>query len=121
MRVTCGAGHTERRALADKFGKRKILIVALAASTFPIFFFVYCRTFIQTLIVLLTIAVSNAFLMPTCSALLADIVPKEKRNSVISVLGRGTLMINTQGGGGGGPRMGLLLTIPVILASIISG
>jgi len=107
--------------LADKFGKRKILIVALAASTFPIFFFVYCRTVIQTLIVLLAIAVSNAFLMPTCSALLADIVPREKRNSVMSVLVRGTLMINTQGGGGGGPRMGLLLTIPVILASIISG
>jgi len=107
--------------LADKFGKKKILIAALAVSAFPIFFFVYCKTFIQTLIVLLAIAVSNTFLMPSCSALLADIVPREKRSSVMSVLGRGTLMINTQGGGGGGPRMGLLLTIPVIFASLISG
>ena len=37
-------------------------------------------------------------------------------------LGRGMLFIMVRGGGGGGgPGMGSLLTIPMILASLISG
>ena len=39
----------------------------------------------------------------------------------MSALGQGMLFINTRGGGGGGPGMGALLTIPSIIGSIFGG
>lgn len=108
--------------MVDRFGKRRSIIAALALSIFPVSLFVYCKTFLQALIVLLVIAVANSFLMPACSTLLADIVPREKRGRVMAVLGQGTLMIMQEGGGGGGgPGIGFLLTIPMMLGSLVSG
>ncbi len=108
--------------IVDKLGKRKALIAALTLSVLPVFLFVFCRTFLHTLLVLLMTSVANSFIMPTCSALVADFVPREKRGRVMATLGRGMLFIMVGGGGGGGgPGMGTLLTIPMILASLLSG
>ncbi len=108
--------------MVDRFGKRITIIAALALSIFPVSIFTLCRTFSQTLIVLLVTAVTNSFLMPSCSTLLADVVPREKRGRVMASLGRGMLMIMAQGsGGGGGPGIGMLLTIPMMLGSLVSG
>ena len=39
----------------------------------------------------------------------------------MATLGRGWLLVNFQGGVGGGPGMGFLLTFPVIIGSLIGG
>lgn len=108
--------------IVDKFGKKRTIIAAFALSILPVSLFVYCRTFLQTLIVLLVISIANSFLLPACETLLADSVPREKRGRVMAALGRGMLMIMAEGGGeGGGPGIGLLLTIPMMLGSLASG
>jgi hypothetical protein len=39
----------------------------------------------------------------------------------MSAIGRGSVMIGASGGGIGGPGMGFLTTIPVMIASLIGG
>jgi MFS family permease len=80
-------------AIVDRFGKRKVIIVALTLSLFPVFFFTYCRTFIQTLIALALITAVSMFLNPACQALVADIVPKERRGRIGAAFGRGSIGI----------------------------
>ncbi len=107
--------------LIDRFGKRRTLITALAFSVIPVSLFVYCKTFLQTFTVLLMIPISNAFLMPACSSLLADIVPRVRRGRIMAALGQGGFFIRAQGGLTGGPGLGFVLTLPVILGSLIGG
>jgi MFS family permease len=107
--------------LVDRFGKRRTLITALTFTIFPVFLFVYCQTFPQTLMILGMIPIANTFLTPSCSSLLADIVPRERRGRVMAALGQGSLFIRAQGGLTGGPGLGFLLTLPVIVGSLLGG
>jgi len=65
--------------------------------------------------------VANTFLISGAPTFMAHSVPSDKRGRVMAALGQGMLVINTRGGGGGGPGMGAILTIPSILGSIIGG
>ncbi len=108
-------------ALIDKYEKRKIVAGALALSVIPVMVFPYCNSLITTLLLFIPIAVSNAFLMPVAGALMADLVPPERRGMVMAAIGRGSLLLNFRGGSGGGPTMGFLLTLPVIVGSLAGG
>jgi MFS family permease len=105
----------------DRFGKRKTIITSIIITVPTTLYFVHAQGFLEVLIILVLLSVANAFLLPACSALMADIVPKEMRGRVMAILGRGALMINPGGGGGGGPGMGFLFAIPVVLGSITGG
>ena len=59
--------------------------------------------------------------MPASTALLADYVPREMRGRVMAAIGRGSVLIGATGGGTGGPGMGYLFTIPVIMSSLVGG
>lgn len=39
----------------------------------------------------------------------------------MAAIGQGALFINMRGGGGGGPGMGAVLTIPAIMGSLLGG
>ena len=80
-------------AVVDRFGKRKVIIVALAISILPVFFFTYCTNFVQTLAVLALVTAVSMFLTPACQALVADIVPKEMRGRIGAAFGRGSIGI----------------------------
>jgi MFS family permease len=109
--------------VVDRFSKRRILIVSLIATIIPVWFFIFSKTFWEVLVLTLIISVANAFLMPTCQTIVAEIVPHELRGRVMSAIGRGAIMVTSPGlgGGGGGPGMGFVLTIPVIIGSLIGG
>lgn len=107
--------------LIDKYEKRKIVAGALVLSVIPIMVFPYCNNLMSTLLLFIPIAVSNAFLMPVAGALMADLVPMERRGMVMAAIGRGSLLLNFRGGPGGGPTMGFLLTLPVIVGSLLGG
>jgi MFS family permease len=65
--------------------------------------------------------VSNTFFTPACSALMADTVPRDMRGRVMAAIGRGAVMIGAASGGTGGPGMGFLITLPVMLGSVAGG
>ena len=109
-------------AITDRFGKRNILIAGLAILLLPVFFFVYSSTFMEVLVIFTIISIINSFLIPACSALIADIVPRRWRGRVMALMGRGVLHIWSGGYPWGGPSaMGFLLSIPMMIGSFIGG
>ena len=107
--------------IIDRMEKRKVAAAALTLAVVPILAFPYSSDLQTVTLLFVPIAVSNAFLLPVAGALMADLVPQERRGMVMAALGRGTLLNNYRSGGGGGPAMGFVLTVPVILGSILGG
>jgi MFS family permease len=107
--------------VVDKVSKRKIIIAGLTCTVIPVYFFIYSRTFWHVLALTMVISAANAFLMPTCQTMVAMSVPRELRGRIMSAIGRGVIMVTGPGVGGGGPGMGFLLTIPIIIGSLVGG
>jgi MFS family permease len=109
-------------AIIDRYDKSRIAALALALSAVPALAFPFSRGFVGVILVFVPIAVANGFLMPLAGALMADMVPRERRGMVMATLGRGMLMTNIRGGmAGGGPGMGFITCLPVILGSLLGG
>jgi len=108
-------------ALMDRYDKRKIIALALALAALTASFFPFCRGLLGMLLVFIPLAAANAFLVPGAGALMADLVPRDRRGTAMAALGRGMLFVNYRGGGGGGPGMGFILTLPVVVGSILGG
>ena len=107
--------------VVDRYGRQKFLLASLLLSMVSVPLFVFSTDFIHVLLVRSTIAVTNAFLGPACSALMADTVPRDIRGRVMAAMGRGMFFIGASSGGTGGPGMGFLITIPVMLGSLAGG
>jgi len=103
-------------AIVDKFGKRNVLIVAFTLSILPVFLFTYCKTFMQLVTVLTLITAVGMLLTPACQALVADIVPREKRGRITAAFGRGSVQIRV-----GAVTAGFLPSIGSVLGSIAGG
>lgn len=116
MLLTIPAG-----TLIDMHDKRKIAAFALALSSIPTLAFPHVRGYYSILAVLTVISVANAFLMPVAGAIMADMVPSERRGMAMAAIGRGILVTDLRGGGGGGPSMGFVMTLPVIIGSLLGG
>jgi MFS family permease len=107
--------------LADRYGKTKSMLVSLLLSLVSIPLFVFAASFTQVLLIRLVVAVANAFFTPACSALMADIVPRDSRGRVMAAIGRGTVMLGPASGGTGGPGLGFVTTVPLMIASLLGG
>lgn len=107
--------------IVDRFGVKRVLAFALALSAVPILAFPFSRGFWDVSLLFVAITVANSFLISGAPAFMANAVPPERRGRVMAALGQGMLFINTRGGGGGGPGMGAVLTIPTILGSLLGG
>ena len=97
------------------------MLASLLLSLGSIPLFVLSKGFMEVLFIRSAIAVNNALFIPACSALMADTVPRDMRGRVMAAMGRGTVMMGASGGGTGGPGVGYLITIPLILSSIAGG
>jgi MFS family permease len=107
--------------LVDKYGRTKVLFVALVFSLFSLPSLIFAKSFYHVLLIRLATAVAGAFFMPASTALMADYVPSELRGRVMAAIGRGSMMVGAAGGGTGGPGMGYLFTLPVMGGSILGG
>ena len=107
--------------LVDRFGRRGPMLVALALSLVSVPFFVVASGFAEALAIRAVVGLANALFMPASSALMADSVPREIRGRVMSALGSGGVMLGAAAGGTGGPSLGFLLTLPLMLASFSAG
>ena len=105
----------------DRYGRTKFIRASLLLAMISTPLFVLSSNLIQVLLVRSAIAVANASFTPACSALMADTVPKDMRGRVMAAIGRGAVMLGAASGGTGGPGMGFLITLPVMLGSIAGG
>jgi MFS family permease len=109
-------------AIIDRVGKRNILITGLSILLFPVVLFAYCSTFLEVLAVFVIISIANSFLLPACSAFVADIVPRQWRGRVMGLMGRGALHVWSSGyAWGGSLSTGFLLSIPAMIGSFVGG
>ena len=105
----------------DRWGRTTSLLVALLLSTVAVPLFILAKGFTAVLLIRLVIAVASAITLPACTALMADIAPREIRGRVMAALGQGGVMIGAAGGGTGGPGTGFLITVPLMIASLAGG
>jgi DHA1 family multidrug resistance protein-like MFS transporter len=107
--------------LVDRLGSKRVLTWALIIGSIPMFLFRYMSSLSVITVLMVVMTVANSFLMSGAPSYMTHSVPSERRGRVMSALGQGMLFINTRGGGGGGPGMGTLLTIPSIIGSLLGG
>ena len=106
---------------ADKIGRTKTLLAAVLISLISLPTLILAKNFTQVLLIRLGAALAGALFMPASTALIADYVPRNLRGRVMAALGRGSVLIGATGGGTGGPGMGYLFVIPVMVSSIVGG
>jgi MFS family permease len=82
---------------------------------------IFAGNFIHVLFIRLGVGLAGALFMPSSTALMADYIPRESRGRVMAAIGRGGFFLGAAGGGTGGPGMGYIFTIPVMVASVIGG
>lgn len=107
--------------VVDRYGRTRPMLASLLLSLASIPFFVFSKGFKEVLLIRSAVAVMNAFFIPACSALMADTVHRDIRGRAMAALGRGTFMMGAAAGVIGGPGMGFVITIPVMMASIAGG
>jgi MFS family permease len=106
---------------SDRIGRTKTLLAAVIVSLISLPMLIFATNYTQVLLIRLGAAFAGALFMPASSALMADYVPRNLRGRVMAALGRGSVLIGATGGGTGGPGMGYLFVIPVMISSIIGG
>jgi MFS family permease len=107
--------------IADKYGKTKSLFAAVIISLISLPTLIIAKTFTHVLLIRLSAGLAVALFIPSSIALMADYVPRDLRGRVMAAIGRGSILIGATGGGTGGPGMGYLFTIPVMIASVSGG
>jgi MFS family permease len=105
----------------DHWGRTRCIVASLLLSLIAIPGFVFVQGFIPALLIRVGIAAATAFFVTACTALMADLVPRQARGRVMAALGRGSVMIGAASGGTGGPGVGFVITVPLMLASVSGG
>jgi MFS family permease len=105
----------------DRHGRTPFILASLLITLVSTPLFIYSSTFLHVLLMRGAIGVANALFLPACSALMADIVPRDMRGRVMAAIGRGAVFIGATGGGTGGPGMGFLIVAPVVIGSLLGG
>jgi MFS family permease len=104
--------------LMDKLGRKKLLVALMTITPiFPIAF-LFIKDYWVLVIMVVAVAVCNAFLMPGFQSLLADYTPRERRGRVTSAVGSGNFFIDIRGTMWGG---GMLLFIPLAVGQTLGG
>ena len=112
-------GYLPAGILSDRLGRTPTLLLSLLLTALSVPFFIGAQGFWPVLVLRAVVGVSNALLMPASAALLADLTPREVRGRVMAAIGRGTVMIGA--GGTGGPGLGFLVTLPLMVAAFAAG
>lgn len=107
--------------ISDRIGRTITLLASVAISLISLPSLIFVDDFKGVLFVRFGAAIAGALFMTSSTALMADYVPRSLRGRVMAAIGRGSVLIGATGGGTGGPGMGYLFTIPVIISSMVGG
>ena len=107
--------------LTDRIGRTKTLLGAIIFSLISLPTLMFATDFTSVLLIRLGASIAGALFIPASSALISDYTPREMRGSIMAAVGRGTALIGATGGGTGGPGLGYLFVIPVMISSLVGG
>ncbi|UCH01576.1 MAG: MFS transporter [Candidatus Bathyarchaeota archaeon] len=102
--------------LIDRYGVRKLIIVALSMAIMPVFLFTFCRSFLQVFVALLSLTLVNAILSPAFSSLKANLIPRKRRGRLLTLLGHSVRIA-----WGSAWAMGILLFLPMSAGMLLGG
>jgi len=105
----------------DRKGRVGFVRIALTVAAIAVPATAIATTFTHVLLIRLAIAVANTFFLCACSAMMANALPRDIRGQAMAALGRGTVMLGASSGGTGGPGLGFLTVVPIMVASIVGG
>ncbi len=105
----------------DRWGRARCILVALLVALVATPAFLFVDGFWPVLLIRAVMGTAVAFFVTACSALMADTIPSEMRGRVMAAIGRGTVFLGAASGGTGGPGVGFVITIPLMIASLAGG
>jgi len=106
--------------IMDKHSRKKILIPCMLWTIIMPVLFVNITSYLNLVVIAITISFVNSFLRPGFQSLLADYTPRERRGRVTSSIGAGNFFVDIRGGAGGGGGATLLF-IPSSIAQLLGG
>lgn len=83
--ITLGLGFPLGK-FVDKIGRRKSIILAYLFFIPSSFLFIFCESSAQLLVIYMLFAVGGSLIMPAYNALLADMIPREKRGRILGTI-----------------------------------
>lgn len=75
--------------LIDKIGSRKSIMIALSTALASAIAYPFCTDFTQTLAATIPITIANTILYPATMTLMTNTVPRERRGTLMSLIGQG--------------------------------
>ena len=105
----------------DRWGRARTQRVGLAMALLSSAAFLLARGSVGVLVSRVLGTLAMALFIPSNSALVADTVPREMRGRVMAAIGRGSVMLLSPGGGIGGPGLGFVSILPVVVCSVLAG
>ena len=89
-------------SLVDRWGPRKMILIAMAMAPPAIFLFLYAGGFLGVLAIICWVSVINGMMMPAFSTLIANMIPRNRRGRLYSLLGERGIMFSFGNFWGGG-------------------
>ena len=74
-------------SLVDRWGPRRMILIAMAMAPVAIFLYLYAGGFLGVLAIISWMTVINGMMMPAFSTLIANMIPRNRRGRLYSLLG----------------------------------
>lgn len=102
--------------IVDKMGRKRSILLAYLFFIPASISFVLSRSFVQLVLVNMAFAVGGSLLFPAYSALLADMIPREKRGRIMGTIITLNILASVPASALGGFLYGVLPQAPFLLA-----
>ena len=105
--------------VVDKIGRKRSILLAYLIFTPTTIIFILSRSFTQLLIVHLLYGIGNCLIMPAYNALLADLIPREKRGRIMGTIVTLNILATVPASVMGGVLYGLTPVFPFIFTTLL--
>lgn len=105
--------------VVDKIGRKRSILSAYLIFVPTTIIFILSRSFTQLLIVHLLYGLGNCLIMPAYNALLADLIPREKRGRIMGTIVTLNILATVPASVMGGVLYGLAPAFPFIFTTLL--
>jgi len=102
--------------LVDRIGRKRSILLAYLLYIPASLFFIFSRSFIQLVIVNIAFSAGGSLLFPAYSALLADMIPRDKRGRIMGTIITMNILASVPASALGGFLYGILPQAPFVIA-----
>jgi MFS family permease len=104
-------------AAVDKIGPRKMILMGMTLAPLVVWSYQYAGGFIGTALILCGVTICNNVMMPAFSTIIANIIPRNRRGRLYSLIGERGITISFGNFRGGG----FLLFPPAAIGAYVGG